>query len=191
MEDATMAPAPAAATLLERIEHLARIEHTESVVPPNQHLPTTANPNVVDLNAPLALGDVAMVGVVDSPDADAAVYSKQYHPYIVAFAKSLFPDRGIHKNATFTPSSFNQVTPNIVRNYICERTYGKAIIGPNDKPINWRSSTAEMAKKAISFYMPQSGPSWNPANNSGNPTKSRVVNNQLTCMRYSMVKLKN
>jgi len=137
---------------------------------------------------PLALGGLTIVGATIDPNADAPVHSRAYHPYIVKFAQTLFPNQGITSASTFRPSSFAGVTPHLVRNYLCTQTYGKAVITATDHPINWRSSTAEQAKKAISFYMPQSQPSWNPATMSGNPTKSKEVNDLIKRIKKDEVR---
>ena len=142
----------------------------------------------VDPNAPLALGGLVIVGATIDPNADAPVYSEAYHPYIVKFARTLFPNQFINSTSRFRPSSFAGVTPHLVRNYICNQTYGKEVLTATDYPIHWRSSTAEQAKKAISFYMPQSQPSWNPATNSGNPTKSKDVNDLIKRIKKDEVR---
>jgi len=134
-----------------------------------------------DPNEPLALGGMAMAGGDGlDPNADTPVFNPACHSYIVAFAKATWPNNtAIHANSRFRPSSFAGIKPTHVREHLCNAVYGKKAIGPNDRPIHWRSSAVEQAKKAISHCMVQSQPSWNPATNSGNPAKSKEVNNLI------------
>lgn len=48
-------------------------------------------------------------------------------------------------------------------------------------PIFYRSSSMEMSKKSLSYFMPNNHPSW--CNGQGNPTKSDVVNKLIVFVR--------
>jgi len=79
-----------------------------------------------------------------------------------------------------------QLTPDDVVKYMCFATYNTATPGPEDRPLNWRSDTAEFAKKAISYFMPNSGP-WNQAGY-GNPTRSRQVHQFIANLKKQQVR---
>jgi len=107
---------------------------------------------------------------------------------LLLLPRNLCSTHGIAKNSVFTPSSVDDVAPNLVCNCVCQRDCDRAVIGPNDKSVCGHSSTAKMAKKAISFHMPQSGQRWNPANKSDNPTKFKDINNLIKQIKKDEVK---
>jgi len=54
----------------------------------------------------------------------------------------------------FSEAELSQLTPQDVVQYMSFSAYESATPGPEDRPLNWRSDTAEFAKKAISHFMP-------------------------------------
>ena len=86
----------------------------------------------------------------------------------------------------FTEAELVQLTPDDVVKYMSFAAYNTATPGPEDRPLNWRSDTAEFAKKAISYYMPNSGP-WNQAGH-GNPTRSRQVHQFIANLKKQQVR---
>ena len=87
----------------------------------------------------------------------------------------------------FTEAELVQVTPDDVVKYMSFATYDTATPGPNNRPLNWRSDTAEFAKKAISYYMPNSG-AWNHQAGYGNPTRSRQVHQFISNLKKQQVR---
>lgn len=51
-----------------------------------------------------------------------------------------------------------------------------------------RSSTLEVVKKSISWYMPNSNATWNEGSHSGNPTRSKRVNEVIKRLRKMEVR---
>ena len=74
----------------------------------------------------------------------------------------------------FAEAELINVTPDDIVKYMSFSAYGTATPGPDDRPTNWRSDTAEFAKKAISHYMPNTG-AWNQA-----ASKAQVMSKYIT-----------
>ena len=86
----------------------------------------------------------------------------------------------------FSEAELSQLTPQDVVQYMSFSAYESATPGPEDRPLNWRSDTAEFAKKAISHFMPNTGP-WTQAGH-GNPTRSRQVQQFISNMKRQQVR---
>jgi len=86
----------------------------------------------------------------------------------------------------FAEAELINVTPDDIVKYMSFSAYGTATPGPDDRPTNWRSDTAEFAKKAISHYMPNTG-AWNQAGH-GNPTRSRPVQQFIANLKRLQVR---
>ena len=78
--------------------------------------------------------------------------SLKHHGNLTAYPPKTTP--------VFSEAELILLTPIDVVRYMSFCAYNTATPGPDDRPLNWRSDTAEFAKKAISYYMPNSG-SWN------------------------------
>jgi len=88
----------------------------------------------------------------------------------------------------FSEAELIELTPEDIVRYMSFSAYNTATPGPDDRPLNWRSDTAEFAKKAISYYMPNGG-SWNTASNgNGNPTRSRQVHQFIQRLKRQQVR---
>jgi len=87
----------------------------------------------------------------------------------------------------FSEAELGQLTPEDVVKYMNFSTYETATPEPEARPLNWRSDTAEFAKKAISHYMPSTG-SWNQAGSHGNPTRSRQVQQFISTLKRKQVR---
>eukprot|EP00797_Seminavis_robusta_P009596 Sro1698_g291960.1 n/a (410) ;mRNA; r:10995-12284 len=118
----------------------------------------------------------AAFGLEDVPDLPEAPteqpkYNRDYHRLFVKFMSWLHK-RTYTKAARFQPSALAGIQPHHVADYLKWRAY----VDFKDLEQNptCRSSTLEQDKKAISFYMPIKGATWN--GTSGNPTKSDPVN---------------
>ncbi|CAB9499530.1 unknown protein [Seminavis robusta] len=122
----------------------------------------------------------AAFGLEDVPDLPEAPteqpkYNRDYHRLFVKFMSWLHK-RTYTKAARFQPSALAGIQPHHVADYLKWRAYGTTDVDFKDLEQNptCRSSTLEQDKKAISFYMPIKGATWN--GTSGNPTKSDPVN---------------
>ncbi|CAB9525797.1 hypothetical protein SEMRO_1727_G293940.1 [Seminavis robusta] len=122
----------------------------------------------------------AAFGLEDVPDLPEAPteqpkYNRDYHRLFVKFMSWLHK-RTYTKAARFQPSALAGIQPHHVADYLKWRAYGTTDVDSKDLEQNptCRSSTLEQDKKAISFYMPIKGATWN--GTSGNPTKSDPVN---------------
>ncbi|CAB9528720.1 hypothetical protein SEMRO_2303_G322540.1 [Seminavis robusta] len=91
-----------------------------------------------------------------------------------AFGLEDVPD--LPEAPTEQPNALAGIQPHHVADYLKWRAYGTTDVDFKDLEQNptCRSSTLEQDKKAISFYMPIKGATWN--GTSGNPTKSDPVN---------------
>eukprot|EP00797_Seminavis_robusta_P027212 Sro507_g156580.1 n/a (484) ;mRNA; r:46745-48262 len=115
-------------------------------------------------------GAFGLEDVPDLPEAptEQPKYNRDYHRLFVKFMSWLHK-RTYTKAARFQPSALAHVA-----DYLKWRAYGTTDVDFKDLEQNptCRSSTLEQDKKAISFYMPIKGATWN--GTSGNPTKSPV-----------------
>jgi hypothetical protein len=76
----------------------------------------------------------------------------------------------------FTDEELTSVTPTDVERYMRFKAYRVPEPGPDDRPTKIRGSSLMVMKKAISFFIPNRLPSWDPGRWSDNPTKSTEVN---------------
>jgi hypothetical protein len=110
-----------------------------------------------------------------------------YQSYIVALMSYLHNVQ-YDKDTLFPPEVLGEVKPMDVHRWMCLKTFGLEDPGPDDRPQNWRANTLEVAKKAISWYMPNRIAAWDCINNSGNPTKSREVNDLIKFIKKAEVR---
>ena len=69
-----------------------------------------------------------------------------------------------------------EVTPLTIRDFLVHKAYGTKDIDDKSRPIKLRSSTLQQYKKGISKYMVRKNQPWDEVFESGNPTRSTVVN---------------
>jgi hypothetical protein len=81
------------------------------------------------------------------------------------------------------PDLLAAVTPQIIERWMNTMVFGTADPGPDDMPTEGRSSTLEYSKKAVSFFMPNKLIGWNVMTNSGNPTRSIIVNDLIKSVK--------
>jgi len=109
---------------------------------------------------------------------DLAMAKKNdYFPYLCRFMGYRNHKNMKHYNPKTTPmfsaAELAAVQPLEVKKWLCFCAYGTE--SPTDNaPLEWRVSSIEYAKKAISSFMPNHG-EWNTQANYGNPTRSRCV----------------
>jgi hypothetical protein len=117
----------------------------------------------------------------------AQPHRKDYYRHLVKFMS--FRD-GINygNDAHFTPLQLDAITPAELVRYFCMKVYGIPEPGPNDNPTLGRHTSIEMAKKAISYYVPNKLSKWNPMAQNGNPTKSVEVNELIKRVKKKEVR---
>jgi hypothetical protein len=92
------------------------------------------------------------------------------------------------KTATFTIEVLGLLTPDDISRWMCYRCFGNPEPGNDDLPCQVRSTTLEVYKKALSWYMPNNMSSWNYINKCGNPTKSKELRNLIKYVKQREVR---
>ena len=80
------------------------------------------------------------------------------------------------------------MTPMDVTRWLCVKCYGTEEPGPEDRPINCRSTSLEVYKKSVSWYMVNRIACWDRIHKSGNPTKSVEVNDLIKQVKREEVR---
>jgi hypothetical protein len=89
-------------------------------------------------------------------------------------------------NQTFTREELNELTPTIIKRWLCDRAYGDPNPTPDMRP-TVRATLLEQMKKAVSFHMPDNRRAWAPGYG-GNPTMSRAVNELINAVKLAEVR---
>ena len=89
---------------------------------------------------------------------------------------------------TFKERELLKITPHNVYDFLCIKSYGKINPTGDDNPKSGRSNSVAYAKKALSYFMPNSNQNWDVRTKSGNPTKSVLVNNLLKAVKQKEVR---
>ena len=97
-----------------------------------------------------------------------------YQGYLVQFMSYLH-DMQYDKDTLFDQESLI-VTPDDIIRWMCVKSFGVEYPELEDRPTLCRSSSLEVYKKALSWYMPNRIQAWDCISNRGNPTKSTQVN---------------
>ena len=94
------------------------------------------------------------------------------------------------RNATFREEELMEVVPEEVLNWMTLRTFGVANVRlvPGGQAFLIRSSTLEVMKKAVFFYMPDRVAAWNTRCRSGNHTRSKGVNDFIKYVKKQEVR---
>ena len=71
------------------------------------------------------------------------------------------------------------ITPEDVKQFLCEKAYGHRDPGPNDFPTSCRANTLVVYKKALSWFLPRQSQPWDEVGRVGNPTRSSLVNSVI------------
>jgi hypothetical protein len=98
-----------------------------------------------------------------------------YQGYMVQFMSYLHGMQ-YDKDHIFDNESLYNITPDDVTRWLCVKCFGVEYPDPDDPPSLCRSTSLEVYKKALSWYMPNRIQPWDCRNNTGNPTKSKEVN---------------
>ena len=119
----------------------------------------------------------------------ASKKNKVYHRYIVSLMSHI--DNIIYpKGQLFTTRQLMKVVPDDVVSWMLEKTLGIRSMDDfvEGMEFNRRSSSIEVMKKAVSWYMPDRVTGWNTSMGSGNPTKSTAVNEVLKFIKKMEVR---
>ena len=108
---------------------------------------------------------------------------KTYRPYLVAYMSFLNNHR-FEKHHVFTKQDLMAATAESVARWMRVKAFGYdvQVFDKNTPKAIIRSSTIEMCKKAVSWYMPYRNVDWNDTPTS-NPTKSTVVNDLINYLK--------
>ena len=114
-------------------------------------------------------------------NAPAQVFS--YHSVMFSFMefsynRTFANDRAFHAQ----DADVEAITPQMVYRYFAKKAYGKPDPKAEDNPTCCRASSLQYYKKAISYWMGQSC-DWNERTKTGNPTKSKLVNNIIAAVK--------
>jgi hypothetical protein len=101
--------------------------------------------------------------------------NQKYQGYLVQFMSYLHGMQ-YDRDATFDQESLQIVTPDEIIRWLCVKSFGVEYPEAEDRPTRCRSSSLEVFKKALSWYMPNRIQPWDCISNRGNPTKSKEVN---------------
>jgi hypothetical protein len=110
--------------------------------------------------------------------------------YISALVEfmSFFDGQPYNKDKIFSFSRLYQIKPIDIVHWMTLKVYGTTNPQEDSRPIYGRSSSLEHYKKSISYYMPEKLQPWSIRLNSGNPTRSTVVNNFIKKIKRLEVK---
>jgi hypothetical protein len=101
-----------------------------------------------------------------------------YRSYLVSFM-SFRDEMTYDPDQFFTDVELTAITPTDIKRWMKYRAYGDPEPGPDARPTHLRGGSLVVAKKAISFFIPNRLPPWDPGRFSGNPMKSIEINNML------------
>ena len=113
----------------------------------------------------------------------------QYKSYLIAFMR--FRDGvAYEKNHEFSEQELGTITPIQIVRWMSLKVYGTPDPEYDANPTEGRSSSLVYYKKALSFFMPNSGWPWNALSNppAGNPTKSGPVNDLIKRVKKKEVR---
>jgi hypothetical protein len=112
----------------------------------------------------------------------------KYRPYLLSYM-SFLNTTVYEKDYEFSNEELRAATPQSITRWMHVKAYGVEEIGQNDRAL-CRSSTIEMCKKAVSYFMPHKTAAWNTETQFGNPTKSKEVNDLVKYMKKNEVRNK-
>ena len=116
-----------------------------------------------------------------------ALKEKVYQPYLVKYMS--YNNEAIYeKGKLFSNDELLATTPESVARWMTMKAFGVPVLEDVRATPRIRSSTLEMYKKAVSWYMPHREPAWNTVSSFGNPTKSRVVNDLIKFVKLKEVR---
>ena len=122
---------------------------------------------------------------------NAGEYNQVYHRYLLdlmTFLTSIEYD----KKHMFSEDELNAIVPLDLKRWFFYKVFGfhegTNVVVPGETAFNIRSTTLEMMKKAISWYLPDRISCWSPRSKTGNPTKSKEVNDFIKYMRVMEVR---
>ena len=122
---------------------------------------------------------------------NAGDYNQVYHRYLIDFMEF---NTGLQydKKQMFSDDELYLIVPMDLKKWFFFKVFGfregTQVVIPGETNFNIRSSTLEMMKKAISWYLPDRIACWSPRSKTGNPTKSKEINDFIKFMRVIEVR---
>ena len=114
---------------------------------------------------------------------------KSYKPSLIQLLNHIDkPTTPYTTQTQFTADRLLQITDKQVYEWLAIRAYGVPNPGAEDKPTFARSNSIQYSKKAVSYFMPNKNTQWCVALNSGNPTRSTLVNNLIKGIKKKEVR---
>lgn len=106
-------------------------------------------------------------------------FNQDYQDNFIKFMSYVDNDQTYGRHTEFSLERRGAITPNDIKRFMCQKAFGTPEPGATDLPKKCRSTTLDVYKKSISFYMPNRNMKWNELTLTGNPTMSTMVNNVI------------
>lgn len=106
-------------------------------------------------------------------------YAKIMHQFLLHRGSTRHYSLADIKDGLITDDELVSITPEDIKQYLCDKAYGHRDPGVNDFPRLCRSNTLVVYKKAISWFLPRQSQPWDELGRVGNPTRSSVVNSVI------------
>ena len=113
--------------------------------------------------------------------------AKKYHHYVVDAMNTSF-GTAHPKDHTFTDDELLALTPEHIYAYLATKAYGTPNPTDANNPTLLCSNTLQYMKKALSYYMPNKLMEWNVDSQTGNPTRSVLVNKLIELVKKKEVR---
>lgn len=114
-------------------------------------------------------------------------HNTAYHKYLVQYMSYLHVQE-FERNTIFSDEQLIASDPISISQWMCVKAFGEPQPPPNACSTLCRSSTLEVYKKALSWYMPHRVSPWNQMSLFGNPTKSKEVNDVIKAVKKQEVR---
>ena len=111
---------------------------------------------------------------------------KQYKPYLRQYM-SFLTGEAYPKDHVFAKEDLRKATPDSIVRWMTLKAFGKEVISSRDKP-RLRSTTMEVAKKALSHFMPDRKSDWSDRAQEGNPTFAPEVSDFIKYIKQKEVR---
>ena len=109
----------------------------------------------------------------DNEEVHGPLLNPVYQKYMVSLM-SFIHKVNYDRDTLYTEAERAAVTPNNIRQWMNKRAFGVRNPGPQARSTECRSTTLEVMKKAVSWYMPNRA-AWDCVRGSGNPTRHEML----------------
>ena len=94
---------------------------------------------------------------------------------LMSFVHRLPKESPYLKGKTFLKEQLLELRPEHIRDWLSMKAFGKVEwrYEDGDRPTFYRSTSMEVSKKSVSYFMPNKHPQW--CNGQGNPLKSELI----------------